>query len=271
MLELNGTPSLSRRWRWAIAVAAVAVIPMQLVARTPAPQETVTWQKSPKHVVFQAYRPSVRATYIPELNQETGEVVKLRELDKKTVVIEKSKPSFDLYMLFKTLLFTKESQNAQAAADQVRDAETRARAEAELKRAQAEEARAAAQVRDAETFARAGAELRAKLEKAQLSSKLAKAQTRAAEKEVDKARIAEMLARVQERAKAARGDDAEALRGQEKKMAAYFERALQQKGQQVTIEAEQLRQLAERYQQLAAEARRLAEELERLRQSLPAR
>lgn len=42
MLERDGHPNVSRRWGWAIGIAAAALIPMQLVARTPAaaPQET---------------------------------------------------------------------------------------------------------------------------------------------------------------------------------------------------------------------------------------
>jgi hypothetical protein len=42
MLERDGNPNVSRRWGWAIVIAAAALIPMQLVARTPAaaPQET---------------------------------------------------------------------------------------------------------------------------------------------------------------------------------------------------------------------------------------
>lgn len=44
MLEREGHPNVSRRWGWAVAIAAAALIPMQLVARTPAapPQDTVT-------------------------------------------------------------------------------------------------------------------------------------------------------------------------------------------------------------------------------------
>ena len=47
MLERDGNTNVSRRWGWAVAIAAAALIPLQLVARTPAaaPQEPAQLQE----------------------------------------------------------------------------------------------------------------------------------------------------------------------------------------------------------------------------------
>ncbi len=96
MLQRPGTPGLSRRWRWAIALAAAAVIPMQLVARTPAPQEPLTWRQSPESVVFNADRSGKEARFLAHIHRVAGKFLK-------------SVPSLDIHTFFKTF-FAQESQ-----------------------------------------------------------------------------------------------------------------------------------------------------------------
>ena len=107
MLQRHGTSDFSRRWRWAITGVAAVVIPIQLVARTPPVQTKTVVSPDGLHQA---------EVYLADIDQATGKVVKLQKFQKKavsvekSVVVEKSKPSFDLYKLFKNRFFDNQSR-----------------------------------------------------------------------------------------------------------------------------------------------------------------
>ena len=122
MLERDGNSTVSRRWGWAIALVAAALIPMQLVARTPTkpPQEAVKQRElleaalaveRAQAEVERAQAAQAKAALVTQLEQKLAKVA-ARDLESKATEQDGVQVQRQLYL-----------EQLQRAAESLRQAE----------------------------------------------------------------------------------------------------------------------------------------------------
>jgi len=108
MLERDGNSTVSRRWGWAIALVAAALIPMQLVARTPAqaPQEVVKQRalleaalavERAQAEVERAQAAEAKSALVTQLEQKLAKAA-ARDLESKVAEQDGAQGQRQLYM-----------------------------------------------------------------------------------------------------------------------------------------------------------------------------
>jgi beta-lactamase regulating signal transducer with metallopeptidase domain len=108
MLERDGNSNVSRRWGWAIALAAAALIPIQLVARTPAqaPQEAVKQRELVEAAlaveraqaeIERAQAAQAKAALVMQLEQKLAKAA-ARDLESKVAEQDGAQVQRQLYM-----------------------------------------------------------------------------------------------------------------------------------------------------------------------------
>jgi hypothetical protein len=267
-------------------VAAV-VIPMQLVARTPATQKqtAVSWDRSGQHEV-----------YVAEIDQATGKVVKWQEFQKKDVAVDKSGPSFDLQMFFKTF-FGKQSEKTFAVAEKslkkLDDEQSKGKLAAKLSNKEliVKQVKVAAAQNLAAEEQKAKELDRGRLEKLKLIEALAQEERAASEQQsIDDLRrkVAEMQRRLERSALEEQAADeakrrdmkliearrqaeraAETLRRGQTPTSDVLITRLRELSREQEILNEQLQEMTRRHETLRAQQQQLVEELERLRRATP--
>jgi beta-lactamase regulating signal transducer with metallopeptidase domain len=257
MLQRLGTPALSRRWRWAIALAAAVVIPLQLVARTHTPQEPLTWQQSPESVVFKADHSGKEKLFLAHIHRVVGRFVR-------------SAPSFDVHTFFKTF-FAKESQKINVAvqdrpvelltADELKRRVVQKQKTKELDRNKVEKMKLieveaqqerASEGQRVEDLKRKLIEMERELERA-----------KSVEQAADEAKLRDVVRATEARAQAERA--VEVLRRSRTPTSDSLITQLRELERQQEILNKQLQEMTKRHEDLRAQQRHLMEDLERLR------
>ena len=233
---------------------------MQLVARTSAPPEPITWQQSPESVVFKADRAGHERTFLAHIHHVTRRIIG-------------RVPSVDVHMLFKTF-FAQESQKT-FAVEQSPKKVVDEQSKEKLAVKASKKALAVKQVKVAAAQNKSAGEPqvkeldRNKVEMMKLIE--AKAQVERANVEEQKAgavkrRAIELRKLVEARTQAERAE-LEASRRQT--LGDVLRDQFRETARQQEMLNQQLEEMLKRQEELEAQNRVLREELERLRRATP--